>query len=121
MEVPLAWWANATRQILVLGRQAPRKFSYPKRHDLSFSLFFFPLFTHARFYLSFLFFFSCRFFRLMLSVARRHFAPSCGKIRGQGHLEKGRKMYRKKNPTSFDQKLNLEKLFSISYFSKYII
>lgn len=97
--------------------------SFPIQKDtISLSLSFsFPLFTHARFYLSFLFFFSCRFFRLMLSVVRRHFALSCGRIRGQGHLEKGRKMYRKKNPTSFDQKLNSEKLFSISYFSKYII
>lgn len=60
--------------------------SFPIQKDtISLSLSFsFPFFTHARFYLSFLFLFSCRFFRLVLSVALRHFAPSCGRIRGQG-------------------------------------
>lgn len=76
MEVPLARWTNATRQILVLGRQAPRKFSHPAK-NLFFSLFL--LIRTVSFVSSFIFYLahpSLFSFISSLSAAIRCFADS---------------------------------------------
>lgn len=52
MEVPPTRWANATCQILVLGRQAPRKFSHSQRTLSIFFSFFSLANTHCFFFFS---------------------------------------------------------------------
>lgn len=81
MEVPPARWTNATRQILVLGRQAPRKFSHPAKKRNLFSLFL--LDTHGFFYLLSFRFLSSSFIFTSLDLIPSHPTPYTDSRKGE--------------------------------------
>lgn len=127
MEVPPTRWAHATRQILVLGHQAPRKFSPIQRTAnntlfLSFSIFFvsFSL-RHAQFRLQFIL---SLFF---LSLISDHHSPSqsdtlhrfARRWGGQGRPSKGRKTERQGNTRDLDRQSRLENLFLLHVSRRY--
>lgn len=113
MEVPPARWTNATRQILVLGRQAPRKFSHPLREKKSQSLSLLLLVRTISFHLSPSLFPPPRPFLpsvLSLTAAIRHFTPALTRerVRGQGRPWKGKENGSGRTSEKFSSKIEFD-------------
>lgn len=114
MEVPPARWTNATRQILVLGRQAPRKFSHPLREKKSQSLSLLLLVRTISFHLSPSPFppppalFSLPFYPSPPAI--RHFTPALTRerVRGQGRPWKGKENGSGRTSEKFSSKIEFD-------------